>query len=236
MMVIIIKHIDIEGPGTIGDFLEEKDVPYRIINVFNQEPIPEYLSDISAVILLGGPMNVYEEDKYPFLKKEDAFLKEIFGKGLPVLGFCLGAQLIAKAKGARVKKNPQKEIGWFKLSLDKDVLDDPLFQGFPGEFDVFQWHGDTFEIPDNSVKLAGSELCSNQAFRVGNNVYGLQFHIEVTDVMIQEWIDAYKDEIDSLKGFVDPCKIISDTKFKFENYRMQARQFGSNFLQLINAI
>ncbi len=236
MMVIIIKHIDIEGPGTIGEFLDEKGVLYKIIDVFDGEALPKSLEGVSAVIVLGGPMNVYEEEKYPFLRIENLFLKEVFEKGLPTLGFCLGAQLIAKAKGAAVKQNPVKEIGWFTLSLDKEVSSDRLFLGFPEVFDVFQWHGDTFEIPDNATKLAGSALCSNQAFRVDGNVYGLQFHIEVTDEMIQQWLDAYKDEIDSLKGFVDPQKIVSDTKLKFENYRKQARLFASNFLKIINVI
>ena len=233
MKVIIIKHIDIEGPGTIGDFLDCNDIPYRVIDIFNGEPLPDSLSEISAVIVLGGPMNVYEEDKYPFLKQEDEFLKEVIEEGLPTLGFCLGAQLIAKAKGAIVKKAPQKEIGWFKILLNRNGSSDPLFQEFPGEVDVFQWHGDTFDIPDGAVKLAESELCSNQAFRIGNNIYGLQFHVEVTDEMIYQWIDAYRDEVDSLKGIVDPDQIISDTKAKSEDYKAQANQFCTNFFKLM---
>jgi GMP synthase-like glutamine amidotransferase len=179
-------------------------------------------------------MNVYEEDKHPFLKQEDEFLKEVIDKGLPTLGFCLGAQLIAKAKGALVKKNPQKEIGWFNVSVTEDGSSDPLFQGFQGEFDVFQWHGDTFDIPEGAVRLAESELCSNQAFRVGHNIYGLQFHVEVTDEMIYQWIDAYRDEINSLKDIVDPDQIIADTKTKSESYKAQARLFCSNFVKLIH--
>ena len=233
MKVTIIKHIDIEGPGTIGDCLDDKNIPYNIIDIFNGEPLPNSLSDVSSVIVLGGPMNVYEEDKYPFLKQEDEFLKEAIEKDLPTLGFCLGAQLIAKAKGARVKQNHQKEIGWFKVSLADNSSNDPLFQGFQREFDVFQWHGDTFDIPDGAVKLAESELCPNQAFRVGKNIYGLQFHVEVTEEMIYQWIDAYKDEIDSLKGVVDPEQIISDTKAKSEDYKAQAKQFCTNFFKLI---
>ena len=233
MKVIIIKHIDIEGPGTIGDFLDCNDIPYREIDIFNGEPLPDSLSEISAVIVLGGPMNVYEEDKYPFLKQEDEFLKEVIEEGLPTLGFCLGAQLIAKAKGAIVRKAPQKEIGWFKISLNRNGSSDPLFQEFPREIDVFQWHGDTFDIPDGAVKLAESELCSNQAYRIGDNIYGLQFHVEVTDEMIYQWIDAYRDEVDSLKGIVDPDQIISDTKAKSEDYKAQAKQFCTNFFKLI---
>lgn len=158
MTVAIIKHIDIEGPGTIGDFLNDDGISYDVIDVFNGEPLPNSLSDTSAVIILGGPMNVYEEDKYLFLKQEDEFLKEVIEKGLPALGFCLGAQLIAKAKGALVKKNPQKEIGWFKVSVTGEGSSDPLFQGFQGEFDVFQWHGDTFNIPEGAVRLAESDF------------------------------------------------------------------------------
>ncbi len=233
MKVIIIKHIDIEGPGTISDFLDDKNIPYEVIDIFNGEPLPNSLSNTSAIIILGGPMNVYEEDKYPFLKDEDEFLKEAIEKDLPTLGFCLGAQLIAKAKGAIVKKAPEKEIGWFKISLNRDGLDDPLFQGFPREIDVFQWHGDTFEIPDGAHKLAESEICPNQAFRIGENVYGLQFHVEVTGEMIQQWFDSYKDEIDSLKGLVNPKQVISDTKLKSKSYKTQARRFCANFFKLI---
>ncbi len=233
MKVTIIKHIDIEGPGTIGGFLNDNDISYRVIDVFNGEPLPNSISDVSAVIVLGGPMNVYEENEYPFLKQEDVFLKEVIEEGLPTLGFCLGAQLIAKAKGALVKKNPQKEIGWFTVSLTEKGSYDPLFQGFQGEFDVFQWHGDTFDIPDGAVKLATSDLCPNQAYRINNNIYGLQFHVEVTDEMIYQWVDAYRDEIDSLKEIVDPDQIVTDTKTKSESYKTQARLFCTNFVKLI---
>jgi GMP synthase (glutamine-hydrolysing) len=235
MKVIIIKHIDIEGPGTISDFLDDKNIPYEVIDIFNGEPLPNSISNITAIIILGGPMNVYEEDKYPFLKDEDEFLKGVIERDLPTLGFCLGAQLIAKAQGTIVKRAPEKEIGWFKISLNRNGLNDPLFQGFPREIDVFQWHGDTFEIPDGAHKLAESEICPNQAFRIGNNVYGLQFHIEVTEEMIQQWLDSYKDEIESLKGLVNPNQVISDSRLKSENYKIQSRLFCSNFFKLIHA-
>lgn len=232
MKVIIIKHIGIEGPGTIADFLDNNNIPYKIIDIFDGESLPNSISDVSAVVVLGGPMNVYEEGKYPFLKEEDKFLREVIKKDIPTLGFCLGAQLIAKAKDAAVRRNPEKEIGWFKVALTNNGSNDPLFKGFSREIDVFQWHGDTFEIPDGALKLAESEICQNQAFRVGNNVYGLQFHVEVTGDMIQQWIDAYEEELESLKGLVDPDKIILDTKLKSEDYATQAKQFCSNFFKL----
>lgn len=231
MKVLIIKHIDIEGPGIIGDYLDGNNISYEIIDVFDGNPFPDTYNGISAIISLGGPMNVYEEDKWPFLKQENEFLKGAIERDLPTLGFCLGAQLIAKAAGAKVKKNPQKEIGWFKITLTNEGLNDPIFQNFPKEVDVFQWHGDTFEIPDGAIKLAESGLCANQAFRIGKNVYGFQFHVEVTDEMIFQWIEAYQDELDSLKGTVDPDQIISDTKIKSQDYANQAMQFSSNFFK-----
>jgi GMP synthase-like glutamine amidotransferase len=117
--------------------------------------------------------------------------------------------------------------------LTESGSSDPLFQGFQEEFDVFQWHGDTFDIPDGALKLAKSDLCPNQAYRIGANIYGLQFHVEVTDEMIYQWIDAYRDEINSLKGTVDPDQITTDTKIKSESYKAQARLFCSNFIKLI---
>ncbi len=160
-------------------------------------------------------------------------MKEVIEDGLPTLGLCLGAQLIVKATGALVKKNSQKEIGWFSVSVTGDGLDDPLLQGFQEEFDVFQWHGDTFDIPEGAVRLAESELCPNQAYRVGDNIYGLQFHVEVTDEMIYQWLDAYRDEVNSLIGIVDPDQIIADTKTRSESYKAQARLFCSNFVKMI---
>lgn len=233
MKVIIIKHIDIEGPGTIADFLNDMGIPYEVIDVFDGKSLPDSLSNTAAVIILGGPMNVYEEDKYPFLKDEDEFLKEVIRKDLPALGLCLGAQLIAKAKGAIVKKAREKEIGWFKVSLTRDGLNDPLFQGFSRDIDVFQWHGDTFEIPEGALKLAESEICPNQAFKIGGKIYGLQFHLEVTEEMIQQWFDCYRDEIESLKGLVNPIQVISAAKLRSKIYKKQARMFYSNFFKLM---
>lgn len=232
MKVIIIKHIGIEGPGTIADYLEDNNIAYEVIDIFNGGALPDSLSNVSSVITLGGPMNVYEEDKYPFLKDENEFLKDVIERDIPTLGFCLGAQLIAKAKGAVVKKAPEKEIGWFKISLNNDGLNGPLFQGFSREVEVFQWHGDMFEIPDGAVALAKSDVCPNQAFRIGKNVYGLQFHVEVTGDMVLEWLASYKDELDTLKGLVDPDKIISDTRSKSDSYAAQSKQFCLNFFNL----
>jgi len=233
--VLMLKHINIEGGGTIEDYLISNKWEIDRRELQNGDAVPPKL-DYDAIIILGGPMNVYEEDKYPFLKDEDKLIKEAIKKEIPTLGICLGAQLIAKASGAKVTKNivrqvHQKEIGWYKVKLTDTGKKDTMFKGLGESFDVFQWHGDTFEIPEKGSLLATAELCTNQALRVGKNIYGLQFHLEVTEDMIYEWIDTYDEELESLKGMIDVEKIRKDTKDKFSSYKDRAVTFCRNFFE-----
>jgi GMP synthase-like glutamine amidotransferase len=235
--VLVIKHIDIEGPGTLGDFMEKNAVPYQVVNAFLEDSYVEEPDDFSAIISLGGPMGVYDDEEvYPFLGWENAFLKRAVRENVPVLGICLGAQLIAKATGAKVTKAPAKEIGWLDVSLTEDGQADPLFKGLPEKLLVFQWHGDTFEIPKGGKHLAKSGVCPNQAFRVGTNAYGLQFHLEVTPPMINQWIDAYKEELDSLKGAVDPKKIAKQSEENSTAYNERAERFYRNFFRIAGVL
>lgn len=229
-MVLFIQHIDIEGPGTIADFLDDNTLPYTIVDLSQGDKVPKWEKDFQSVICLGGPMNVYEEEKYRFLKEEDLLLKRIVDEEVPFLGICLGAQLIAKAAGARVTKNPEKEIGWYKIVLNDFGLNDDLFKDLPEVFKVFQWHGDTFGIPYGGKRLAFSELCQNQAFKYGRNAYGIQFHVEVTKDMITRWADAYAKELDTLKGIVsDKQKMLDDYVALEKGYMRQAEQFYVNY-------
>lgn len=231
--VLIIRHIDIEGPGTLGDFMEKNNIPYQVVNALLEDSYVEEPGDYSAIVTLGGPMGVYDnEEIYPFLRWEDAFLKRTIRENVPTLGICLGAQLVAKAAGARVTKAPAKEIGWSNVSLTEDGREDPLFEGLPAEILVFQWHGDTFEIPEGGKRLAESAICPNQAFRVGSCAYGLQFHLEVTPPMINQWIDAYKEELDSLKGTVDPKEIARQSEENSNTCNGQAERFYRNFFNI----
>lgn len=231
MNILIIKHIDIEGPGLIEEFLKNNKIRYNIFCPKNNVEFPS-IEKFTHIIILGGPMNVYEEDKYPFLRKEDIFIKESIQKGSSILGICLGAQLIAKALGAKVFKAPLKEIGWYKVSLTEEGLKDPLFSSFPVEFNVFQWHGDTFEIPYRSKLIATSSIVTNQAFRYGKNVYGLQFHLEVTEQMIDEWIKAYEDEFNENETITfTKSQIINDTKKNITDFTRLGMKFLRNFLQ-----
>ncbi|MBI4353191.1 MAG: type 1 glutamine amidotransferase, partial [Candidatus Omnitrophica bacterium] len=192
--VIVLQHVPGEGAGTVVDFMEENGIPFRVIQLYNGDHLPENLEKIRAVLIMGGPMNVYEEDKHPFLKKEDAFIKQLAAKDIPCLGVCLGAQLIAKALGKRVYKASQAEIGWGDVHLSPQAAEDPLFSSIPSSvMRVLQWHEDTFDLPDTAVHLASSEAVPNQAYRYGRHVYGLQFHVEVNREMLVDWFRNHKD-------------------------------------------
>ncbi|MCF6149911.1 MAG: type 1 glutamine amidotransferase [Candidatus Kuenenia sp.] len=236
-MILFIKHIDIEGPGTIEDFLEDNKVPYIITDLSNKDKLPELKKNFQMVVSLGGPMNVYEEEKYPFLAEENILLKEVVKRDMPFLGVCLGSQLIVKAIGGTVSKNPLKEIGFYKVTINEDGLKDDLFKNFSGEITVYQWHGDTFSIPEGGKRLATSELCENQTVKYGRNIYGVQFHIEVTRNMIAEWADAYNGELESLKGVVsDKQKMLEDYDNLKGAYLKQAERFYVNLFSAANLL
>ncbi|HTY12877.1 MAG TPA: type 1 glutamine amidotransferase [Candidatus Omnitrophota bacterium] len=219
-MILILKQVEAEGPGTIGDFLENKGVPHKIVDLWKGDRPPETADGISAVVALGGPMNVYEENKYPYLKDEDRFIKMLIEEEVPYLGICLGAQLLAKAAGARVYATPQKEIGWSKVSLTAVGRGDRLFSGVPAELEVFQWHGDTFDIPASGERIAGGDAVVNQALKVGQKAYGLQFHLEVDEKVISGWFDDPREHLEHHK------------KIKKE-YSRVAEKIFDNFFSLV---
>ncbi|HME42413.1 MAG TPA: type 1 glutamine amidotransferase [Syntrophorhabdales bacterium] len=222
--VLIVKHVEQEGPGMLGKIFE--DAGWRLVTVElgRREALPDRLDSFAAVVMLGGPMNVYEEEAYPFLKDEDVFIKEVLREEIPFLGICLGAQLLAKACGARVMKAAQKEVGWYSVDLTKQARQDRLFKRVESPLTVFQWHEDTFDIPDGGVLLATSALVRNQAFGMGSCAYGLQFHVEVSLDMVEEWM---KDE-----KTVDAEKILRQGAIVKETLEQQAATLFNNFRRL----
>ncbi len=233
-MILIIKHIDIEGPGTLGDFLNEQKRLFKIIELGAGEILPQDLTGVEAVVVLGGPMNVYEEDKYPFLKEENIFIQRILKEGIPYLGICLGSQLLAKAARAKVVKSPIKEIGWYQIQLTPEGKKDLFLNGFDPHIEIYHWHEDMFQIPKDGVLLATAPGCLHQAFRVGANAYGIQFHIEGTDQSIQEWSDEYCQK--DLPGRDQKRKeMLEGYKKNQQAFKKQAYQIYKNFLSIINA-
>ena len=198
-MIYVLQQIRCEHLGVLEDFLKGEGLAYRYIPIYAGEAVPKAPPDMSGLIVLGGPMGVYEEEKYPFLIDEIKLIRDALRRYVPTLGVCLGAQLMAKAAGAEVRRGREKEIGFYPIELTPEGRRDPLFKNLPERLTVFQWHGDTFDIPEGAVRLAASRLFPNQAFRMGVNAYALQFHLEVTREMIGEWINEYAEEITCIK-------------------------------------
>ncbi|MBI5251344.1 MAG: type 1 glutamine amidotransferase [Desulfomonile tiedjei] len=192
MSFLVLMHNETEGPGSLGTYLKSIGAKVDLLKLYEGATLPANLEGFDAVVSMGGPMNVYEEDQYPFLRDETVFLNKVVNAGLPVLGICLGAQMIAKAQGALVTDSPKKEIGWCNIDLTEDGRADTLFQGLPSSMEVMQWHGDMFHIPDGGILLAGSADCPHQAFRY-KNAFGLQFHVEVTAEILKDWFSDLPD-------------------------------------------
>jgi len=183
-LIAVIRHVPFESLGSLEDALILEGLKYQYFDLFTgQRPPP--VEAISALISLGGPMSA--NDPLPFLASEIRLLESALRARKPLLGICLGAQLLARTLGARVYPNPVKEIGWFPVELTAEAQADPLFHGLGKTETVFQWHSETFDLPQSSVWLASSDACPHQAFRAKPNAWGLQFHLETTPAMIAEW-------------------------------------------------
>ncbi len=189
MRVLATIHLGSEGPGTLGSYLENAGVELVPVLLYEGEHLPENANGFDAIVSMGGPMNVYQEEEYPFLAEETTFLRNAINADIPVLGVCLGAQLIAKAAGAEVALAAAKEVGWCRVSLTNAGREDVLFQGLPETLEVLQWHEDMFHVPEGGQLLASSEACANEAFRY-RNAFGLQFHLEITDEILKDWFRA----------------------------------------------
>jgi GMP synthase (glutamine-hydrolysing) len=224
-MIAILKHIEIEGPGLFGGYLKQAGFKTKIIELSKKQALPE-INECRAILVMGGPMNVYDSRKYPFLLQEEDFLKQALARNIPVLGICLGAQILAKISGARVYKAAEKEIGWHQISLTEQGEADPLFLGLSRRFFVFQWHEDTFDIPEGGALLAEGDIVANQAFRVGDCAWGLRFHPEMISQLIKAWIDRYHETLDRsslLFGY-----------FRLQDaYLKQAKTLCANFARVI---
>ncbi|MFN4227370.1 MAG: type 1 glutamine amidotransferase [Candidatus Ratteibacteria bacterium] len=183
--ILIIKHKVEERPGIIEQILKEENLNYSIVDFEKGDKLPKDFENMKNVISLGGPMNVYEVEKYKFLKEEEKFIKEIEKYNIPFLGICLGSQILAKIFGAKVNLNQCNEIGFYDVELTEYGEKDKIFNGICKNFSVFQYHSDCFEIPQKGILIVkGKDCYINQGIKVGENLYGFQFHIEIDEMLL----------------------------------------------------
>ncbi len=222
-MIAVFRHVEVEDLGMWEDVLKEANVEFRYFDV-SKEEFPDNIKEYSHLIVLGGPQSVNDLEKHSFIKKELLILEDFVKEDKPTLGVCLGAQMIAKVLGSRVYKGV-REIGWIDVTLTRPALVDYLFSHFPKTLKVFQWHEETFDLPARCVRLASSKFVPNQAFRYGNNVYAIQFHLEVTPSMVAKWKEYYKDYLAQVDAAIPSF-------FPEGGYFPVSWEFFKRFLQL----
>ena len=211
MRVHYLQHVPFEGIGSIKNFLIEKGHELTCTKLYEKEKLPP-AQDFDWLIVMGGPMGVYDEQIYPWLKLEKKFIKEAISSGKTVLGICLGAQLIADTLGARVYQNKYREIGWFDIIRSKEAENTLLAKALPQKAKVFHWHGDTFDIPNGAIPLARSEACQNQGFIFEDRVVAFQFHLETTLTSAKKLIDNCRGELDESKYVQSENEILLGTE------------------------
>ena len=217
-----LLHVPFEGLGCIEDWIILNGHSVSYTNFFEQYKLPN-LNDFDWLIVMGGPMGVYDEAIFPWLFQEKEFIRQAIRSKKTIIGICLGSQLIAEVLGAKVYPNKQKEIGWFNIKQSDAGKNHPLCKNFEPQFTVFHWHGDTFDLPDGCVRLFQSDACLNQAFLFNNKVLGLQFHLEVTLTSLSEMVKNGKNELVEGDTIQSETQILELTNYFEANNRIMFR-------------
>jgi len=191
----VLQHHPVENLGRIADALEDAALAWQYVRVFDGAPIPRDMKGAGGLIVMGGPESVYQLQRYPYLRAEMQLIESALGDKKPILGVCLGAQLLAAVLGASVRRSESREIGWYPVRLTEAAHNDPLMRGLPAKFMAAHWHSDIFDLPDRAVALASSERTAIQAFRFGDNAYGLLFHAEITEDRIRSLVTEFAEDL-----------------------------------------
>jgi GMP synthase (glutamine-hydrolysing) len=200
MRVLVLQHIACEPPGVFEDVLQDRGAALHRVELDEGEPLPDR-DAFDAIVAMGGPMSATDDEELTWLAEEKRFIAEAVGAGVPFFGVCLGVQLLAASLGVRVYPGPEPEVGLLPVTLTDEARSDPVFAALPSTLVTLQWHGDTFDLPEGAVRLAGSPAYENQAFRY-RRAYGVQFHLEVSQEMAAEWaeVPAYAASLERTLG------------------------------------
>lgn len=232
--VLVLQHIACEPPGVFEDVLRDRGAEILRVELDEGEPLPADLAGLAAVVVMGGPMSVNDEARFPWLVEEKRLLADAVAAGVPVFGACLGVQLLAASLGARVYAGDTPEVGVLPVLPTDATATDPVFSALGWPRPTLQWHGDTFDLPEGATLLATSPAYPNQAFRVGRTAYGVQFHLEVTDEMAEEWarVPEYVTAADTALGPGGLDRLLADFARQAEAMREDGRVLFSRWVDL----
>jgi len=232
--VLVLQHIACEPPGIFEDVLDERGATLHRVELDEGEPLPSSLAGIDAVVAMGGPMSVNDEDEHPWLVAEKALIAGAVRGGTPFWGSCLGVQLLASSLGGKVVRGPLPEVGILPVHATPEALVDPVFAGLAWPRPTLQWHQDTFDLPEGATLLATSPAYPNQAFRVGDVAYGVQFHVEVDEEMADEWatVPAYVSSADEALGTGGLDRLLHDFRTSMAEMQADGRTLFSRWVDL----
>lgn len=229
--VLVLQHAVPEHLGNIEPRLRAAGLRPIYVRLHAGEPLPEGPLRAAGVIVLGGPMGVYQQQAHPHLAAEMRLIEKALGQGLPVLGICLGAQLLAATLGSQVRPGPRKEIGWHPVTLSDAAASDRLFQRAPRSFMAFHWHGDIFTLPEGATPLARSRMTDLQAFARGDSAWGLLFHLEVTEAMVQDMVATFVDELTG--AGLEPAAVLEDLGRQISGLKIVADAVFDGWLEVV---
>lgn len=235
--ILVLQHVASEPAGVLDPLLRAAGLRIRYVNFARHPHTQVDVRKYSGLVVLGGPMNVDQSHHYTHLLHEIDVIRMALDRQIPVLGICLGAQLLAAALGASVHPNAVREIGWYPLTLSEVACSDPLFANLGHEAHVFQWHAYTFTEPTGSVHLASTTSCANQAFCYGGFAYGLQFHLEVDSALIERWLrhSELKHELEPLGGEAHARRVQAETQRHLQASQARAKAVFAAFIKLLGA-
>jgi len=233
LKALLVQHEDQVPPGRLLEVLNHLKWDAEVIMMEKSPEVPASINEFDCLVLLGGTVNVDDVKGYPYLENLRRLTSSAIKAGFPVLGLCLGAQMISRAVGGRVYRNQCGEIGWEKVWFTEEGLRDPVLQGFESPLEVFQWHDDMFDVPNGSALLGRSRLCPNQIIRLGKTTYGFQSHLEVTEDIIFDWIESYHVKEESRLGSGGADRLARDTREKMSLYNNISRQILLNYFNNI---
>jgi len=238
MRILVLQHVASEPAGVLDPLLRAAGLRIRYVNFAHHPHTQVDVTRYSGLVVLGGPMNVDQAHRYTHLLHEIEVIKVALQRKIPILGICLGAQLLATALGASVHPNAVQEIGWYPLTLSDEASNDPLFAHLDRNAQVFQWHAYTFTEPKDCVHLASTASCANQAFCYGGFAYGLQFHLEVDAPLIERWLkhSELKRELEPLGGDAHAQRVQAETQQYVAASQARAKAVFTEFVRLLGDV